>query len=108
MAPTSCAMFGTDGRDQPDIPALGAHRPHRSATIGSPARGGRLFGALVEPGGEAVTRAGPTGAPVGAPLRRVLLSGGRTMHGIQPNVGDGGGVPPIVFTSCEMLDAAHE
>jgi aminocarboxymuconate-semialdehyde decarboxylase len=30
------------------------------------------------------------------------------MHGVQPNVSDGGGVPPIVFTSCEMLDAAHE
>src|SRR5918995_2907647 len=30
------------------------------------------------------------------------------MHGIQPNVSNGGGVPPIVFTSCEMLDAAHE
>src|SRR6266508_1661133 len=67
---------GTDGRDRPDIPALGAHRPHRSATISSPARGSRLFGALVEPGGEAVTRAGPAEAPFGAPLRRVLLSGG--------------------------------
>ena len=30
------------------------------------------------------------------------------MHGMQPNVSNGGGVPPIVFTSCEMLDAAHE
>ena len=30
------------------------------------------------------------------------------MHGMQPNVSDGGGVPPIVFTSCEMMDAAHE
>ena len=30
------------------------------------------------------------------------------MHGMQPSVSDGGGVPPIVFTSCEMLDAAHE
>ena len=30
------------------------------------------------------------------------------MHSIQPNVSNGGGVPPIVFTSCEMLDAAHE
>src|ERR671917_264411 len=29
------------------------------------------------------------------------------MHGMQPNVSDGGGVPPILFTSCEMLDAAH-
>jgi DDE superfamily endonuclease len=30
----------------------------------------------MEPGGEAVTRAGPAGAPIGTPLRRVLLSGG--------------------------------
>ena len=30
------------------------------------------------------------------------------MHGIQPNESNGGGVPPILFTSCEMLDAAHE
>ena len=28
------------------------------------------------------------------------------MHGMQPNVSDGGSVAPIVFTSCEMLDAA--
>ena len=37
----------------------------------------------MEPGGEAVTRAGPAEAPFGAPLRRVLLSGaeqeGRTI-----------------------------
>src|SRR4051812_39749313 len=76
MAFTSRACSDTDGRDQPDIPALAARRPHRSATVGSPARGSRLFGALMEPGGQAVTRAGPAGAPVGAPLRRVLLSGG--------------------------------
>src|SRR6187401_1328766 len=30
------------------------------------------------------------------------------MHGSQPNVSNGGDVPPIVLTSCEMLDAAHE
>ena len=30
------------------------------------------------------------------------------MHGMQTNVSPAGGVPPIVFTSCEMLDAAHE
>ena len=30
------------------------------------------------------------------------------MHGMQPNVSNEGGVPPIEFTSCEMLDAAHE
>jgi aminocarboxymuconate-semialdehyde decarboxylase len=30
------------------------------------------------------------------------------MHGIQPNESNGGGVPPIVFTNCEMQDAAHE
>jgi transposase len=51
----------------------GARRPHRSATVGRPARGSRLVGARVGPGGQAVTRADPTGAPSGAPRRRILL-----------------------------------
>src|ERR1700749_3855480 len=30
------------------------------------------------------------------------------MQGIQTNADNAGGLPPILFTSCELLDAAHE